>query len=190
MSMQAGSSNSPIPRHGIQKVWWKYLLAGLLIVVAFVSGLLLGPFLNSPESALEGCGPQTGYPFCPLHFIDVSGYANVTVGTPNSIWFYSIPFLGIVQYPMVAHVTCGTESSSVPYHCNYEVILWADKVLQSDLTFNGQLHHKGETYSMSYNATMGYLDNGNAQKYCAASPYPFTPTLSPSGSAVAQNFSC
>ncbi len=182
------SSSLPASRRGVGKVSWKYLLSGILIVIAFVSGLLIGPSINPPGPTLLGCGSQTGYPFCPLHFVDVMGRANATGGTPNSIWFYSTPLWGIVQLPMVAHVACG--SSNGPYVCIYELFLWADKELQSDLTVNGQLHRKGETYSMSYNATMGYLDKANTQMYCSATPSPFMPTAPTSGSAVIQNFFC
>jgi hypothetical protein len=170
---------------------WKYLVGGILIVIAFVSGLLIGPSVNPPGPALLGCGSHTGSLFCPLHFVETTGQADVSQGNITSIWFYSIPLWGIVQYPMVALAMCGEGVYNTPSHCEYDLNLWADKVLQSDLTVNGQPHHKGETYLMSYNVTIVYLANGsNAQKYCSATPYFFTPNLPPSQDAVIQNFSC
>ena len=91
---------------------------------------------------------------------------------------------------MVALAMCGEGVFNTPSHCGYDLNLWADKVLQSDLTVNGQLHHKGETYPMSYNVTIVYFPNGsNRQMHCSSTPYFFTPTLPPSQDVVIQSFS-
>lgn len=181
-------------RRRIGKISWKYLVGGVLIVIAFVSGLWLGLGLstNTSSSALLGCGDRpSGYPFCPHHFVEVTGEANVTQGNITSIWFYSIPSLGIGQYPMIALPMCGEGVFNTPSHCEYDLNLWADKVLQSDVTINGQLHHKGEIYSTSYNVTIVYVANrSSALLHCSATPYFFRPTLPPSQNAVIQNFAC